>query len=193
MIRGWPGGNKKLTRGGAGKMNIVEKTREFVTPLYNKKDIGHNFAHIERVIRQASRIAANYSVDDELLMLGAYFHGVIHIDEGKVRDFLRREKVAEDRISRIVQVAWESQGDRTPVLLEGKILHDAHFLEGGKTFFIVKTIMIGASKGESLQQITEHIKIPAEVPQSALPELQAEYDEKDRFTRDFINSLSKNL
>lgn len=174
-------------------MTIVEKTKEFVVPFYEKKDIGHNFAHIERVIKQARIIASNYSADDELLVLGAYFHGVIHIDEGKVIEFLHNEKVPEERIAKIVQAAWDSQRDHIPVLLEGKILHDAHHLEGGKTFFVVKCLLIGASKGESLQEILEHIQIPAEVPKSALPESQAAYNEKDRFTRDFIKSLEENL
>jgi uncharacterized protein len=175
-------------------MTVVEKAREFVMPFYAKKDIGHGFSHIERVLKTARKIGKNYTADDELLVLGAYFHGVIHLDEEKVIKFLRDSKVPEDRISKIVQVAWNSQRDRIPVLLEGKIIHDTHFLEGGKTFFVVKLIMIGASKGESLQEILEYMKkTPDEVPQSALSELQAAYDEKDRFTRDFVDSLSENL
>jgi uncharacterized protein len=174
-------------------MNIIEKAKEFVMPYYLEKDIGHDFSHIERVLKLAVKIAERYAVDNELLTLGAYFHGVIHLDEEKVIKFLRDKKVPGERILKIVQVAWDSQRDRTPVLLEGKILHDAHFLEGGKTFFVAKTIIIGASKGESLQEIIEHMTPPPEVPKSALPELQAEYDEKDRFTRDFIKNLSEYL
>jgi uncharacterized protein len=174
-------------------MNIIEKTKIFVMPLYDEKDIGHNFSHIERVFKQAKIIAAKYPADDELLALGAYFHGVIYTDEGKVTEFLHEERVPHDRIATIIQVARDSQRDQTPLSLEGKILHDAHHLEGGKTFFVVKNIMIGASKGETLQEIVEHMTVPPEVPKSALPELQAEYDEKDRFTRDFINDLTKNL
>jgi uncharacterized protein len=141
----------------------------------------------------ARKIASNYSIDDELLVLGAYFHGMINSNEGKVREFLRNEKVPEKRIVVIMQAARDSQRGSTPILLEGKILHDAHFLEGGKTFFVIKAIMIGVSKGESLQEILEHIEISAGAPKSALPESQAAYDEKDRFTRDFIDSLRKNL
>ena len=174
-------------------MNIIEKAKTFVMPFYDKKDIGHNFSHIERVLKQARKIAAKYQADDELIVLGAYFHGVIYTHEGKVTEFLRGERVTQDRIATIIQIAWDSQRDHTPLLLEGKILHDAHHLEGGKTFFVVKTIMIGASKGESLQEMAEHMTVPPEVPKSALPELQAEYDEKDRFTRDFINDFSKSL
>jgi uncharacterized protein len=174
-------------------MNIIERTKKFVMPFYDKKDIGHNFTHIERIIKQAMIIKSNYPVDEELLMLGAYFHGLIYRDKKKSREFLRNQNVPEDRINKIVQVAEDSQRDSTPILLEGKILHDAHFLEGGKAFFVTKAIMIGASKGESLQEMLEHVKIPPKVPKSALPELQVEYDEKDRFTREFIDSIRNNM
>jgi uncharacterized protein len=122
-------------------MKLIEKVKVFVQPYYNKKDLMHNFSHITRVLKLAEKIAKNYQVDNELLIIGAYFHGVIHLDEKKVVNFLQSNKIDEQKIKKILQISWDSQKDSTSDLIEGKILHDAHLLEGGKTYLIVKSLV----------------------------------------------------
>ena len=174
-------------------MTLIEKAKAFVMPFYTKKDIAHDFRHIQRVLRTARRLAERYEADDELIDLGALFHGVIHIDEKQVTDFLHAEGLPEGRIASIVQAAWDSQVGREPVLLEGKILHDAHLLEGGKTFWVVKTLILGTARGETLQETLEFYRTHRSSSRCSLPESQEEFEEKVRFTREFFDDLSENV
>jgi len=36
--------------------------------------------------------------------------------------------------------------------MEGKILHDAHMIEGGKIYLIVKSLITGSVRGQTLEQ-----------------------------------------
>jgi uncharacterized protein len=67
----------------------VSDVEEFVRKDYEAKDLMHSLSHIRRVLRVAQDLAQNHSADSELLMLGAYFHGVIYSKENDVRDFLK--------------------------------------------------------------------------------------------------------
>ena len=147
-------------------------------PFYEKKDTMHDISHIERVLGLTQKMSENYSIDEELLELGAYFHGVIHLEEETVIDFLKSQHLSEERIDQIRQVAWDSQRDKTPQLIEGKILHDAHLLEGGKTFWIVKSLVLGTAHGESLSKIVEFMKTSTSDYHCVLPESQDKYIEK---------------
>lgn len=51
-------------------------------------------------------------------------------------NLLKTQNLPEEKINKIVKVAWEFQKDIKPETIEGKILHDAHLIEGGKTFLI---------------------------------------------------------
>ena len=108
---------------------------KFVKPYYADKDIMHNIWHIELVQKMINRILANsdYEVDEECLKLATYFHGFIYSDEKKIRQWMSKHNYSDEMISKTIQIAWESQRSEIPETIEGKILHDAHILEGGKT------------------------------------------------------------
>jgi len=117
-----------------------EKLKKFVKPYYETKDIMHNFSHVLRILQEAKKLCKNYDVDKELLTYGAYLHGLIPKHKETVKQFLRKEGLSKQRIKQIIQVAWESHKEAKPKTIEGKILHDAHLIEGGKTFMIVKSL-----------------------------------------------------
>jgi uncharacterized protein len=175
-------------------MTLVKEVEIFVQPYYEGKDLMHNFSHIERVLKLAKRIAKNYQIDNELLVVGAYFHGVIQLDENEVVNFLRTQNTDEERIKKIVQVAWDSQKDSDSSLIEGKILHDAHLLEGGKTFLITKSLITGTARGQSLIETVAYIEENLLGKfECLLPETQKEYEEKETFTQEFLNDLKRNI
>lgn len=125
---------------------------EFVEPYYTDKDIMHNMWHIELVRKMVNKILSisNYDVDEECLMLATYFHGFIYRDEEKIRQWMLSQNYDNETISKTIKIAWESQRSEVPETSEGKILHDAHVLEGGKTYLIVKTLITGSVRGQSL-------------------------------------------
>ena len=175
-------------------MLLLEKARQMVAPYYEDKDIMHDFSHIERILNLALEIGQAYQYDEELLQLGAYFHGMIYIAEAEVVQFLTGEGVAADRVKQVVQIAWGSQKEETTESIEGKILHDAHLLEGGKTFFIVKSLVTGTARGQTLEQTLTYIDQHV-IGQfrCLLPASQAIFEEKEKFTTAFLTDLRQHL
>lgn len=125
---------------------------DFVEPYYVDKDIMHNMWHIELVKRMVNKIlsASSYRVDEECLTMAVYFHGFIYRDEDKIKQWMLAQNFDEETILKTIHIAWESQRSEIPETIEGKILHDAHVLEGGKTYLIVKTLITGSVRGQSL-------------------------------------------
>jgi len=171
-----------------------EELKKFVKPYYEAKDMMHNFSHVLRILREAEKLSKNYDVDKELLTYGAYLHGLIPKYEETVKQFLRKEGLSEQRIKQIIQVAWESHKKAKPKTIEGKILHDAHLIEGGKTFMIVKSLITGTLRGQTLQETIKYIEENLLGKfHCYLPEAQKLYEEKEKFTQKFLKELKTSL
>lgn len=169
---------------------------EFVKPYYADKDIMHNMWHIELVEKKVEEIiaAGNYQVNRENLLLAVYFHGFIYKDEAAIITWLREYGYSEAQIGKIVQIAWESQRKEIPATLEGKILHDAHILEGGKTYMAVKTLITGSVRGQSLRETMEYMeKNVLDKNVCYLPETIPQCDEMNCFARDFLTALQQGV
>jgi uncharacterized protein len=172
----------------------VSDVEEFVRRDYETKDVMHNLSHIRRILRVAQRLALDHTCDSELLMLGAYFHGIIYSRGNDVSEFLKRKGVSQDRIDKAVQIAWESQKESKPETVEGIILHDAHLIEGGKTFLITKSLVTGTARGQTLEETISYIErnILGKF-KCYLPEAQKIYKKKEKFAEDFLSNLKNNL
>jgi HAD superfamily hydrolase (TIGR01549 family) len=110
--------------------NKLEEIENFVKPFYKKRDKMHNFSHIKRFLRFARKLSKEKKkADKEIIICGAYFHGMIRIKEETVKRFLTSLGFSKEKINKIIQAAWESQKDKKPRTLEGKILHNAHLIE----------------------------------------------------------------
>ena len=168
----------------------------FIEPYYAGKDIMHDLWHIRLVDKTVDKIIrqGSYAVDRELLTLAAAFHGFIYQDEPAIRSWLIRKEIPLERIDKIIQVAWESQRPEIPESLEGKILHDAHVLEGGKTYLVVKTLITGSLRGQSLMQTLDFMKNHClGANKCYLPETIRLCEEMNRFTEDFYRNLIDEL
>jgi uncharacterized protein len=167
----------------------------FVAPFYAGKDTMHDLSHVRRILKAVNRLIEPYrgSADEELIACAVYFHGIIREHQEAIIQFLRLSSLAEDRVRQIVQVAQESLKDAEPSSLEGKILHDAHLTEGGTSFLIVKSLMTGAARGQSLAQTLDFFekKILGRF-RCYLPEAQARYDEQTTFARQVLADLRAN-
>lgn len=132
----------------------------FVKQYYEDKDIMHDLSHISRVLIYVGKLlrTGNYETDEDALKYAAYFHGFIYNSEEKIVEWLKCEKISSKMIEKIITVAWESQKDEVAQTLEGKILHDAHMIEGGKTYLIVKSLITGSVRGQTLEQTIEYME-----------------------------------
>lgn len=169
---------------------------EFVAPYYQNKDTMHDLSHIERVLKGAESLAkqSGYDVDMDVVECAAHFHGFVYSDEGAITEWLGRQNLTGERIRQIVQVAWESQKACVPESLEGKILHDAHMIEGGKTFLVVKVLMTGAARGQTLRETIAYLENSVlGKGECYLPEAKGVYREQQEFAREFVKDLREGL
>ena len=174
----------------------MDALREFVEPYYIDKDIMHNMWHIELVKRQVESIISlgNYQVDMESLVLATYFHGFVYSAENEIRYWLKAQQYTDEMIEKTVTIAWESQRSEVPNTIEGKILHDAHVLEGGKTYLIVKTLITGSVRGQSLLQTLDYMeKNVLNKNKCYLPETIPLCDEMNKFTVEFYRELLEGI
>lgn len=173
----------------------------FVTPYYSEKDSMHNLEHIKRIKKMTSILADHYypRVDTDLINTSLYFHGIIHLNNGEetIRNFLKDHGIPEEDIERVIKTAWDSQKDASTnevSTIEGKIVHDAHLLEGGRTFMVIKTFCTGATLGNSIQQSIDWLenKVLGKF-QCILPESQELYELKEAYARLFLADLKSHL
>ncbi|MGL4337470.1 MAG: hypothetical protein ACRCST_11325 [Turicibacter sp.] len=82
-----------------------------------------------------------------------------------------------------------------PQTLEAKILHDAHMSEGGgKTFLIVKSLITGSVRGQSLEETIDYIETHLlHKGQCYLAEAQEVFYQQQVFTKIFMEDLKKGL
>lgn len=169
---------------------------EFVEPYYADKDIMHNMWHIELVKRMVDKIlsAGNYRADEECLKLATYFHGFVYRDEEKIKQWMRKQGYDDETIARTIKIAWESQRSEVPETIEGKILHDAHVLEGGKTYLVVKTLITGSVRGQALPDTLTYMKNNVLGKNECyLPETIPLCKEMNRFTEAFYEELLRGI
>ena len=172
----------------------IEEVEEFVRRDYAEKDIMHGLDHIKHILKEAQKIAEHYDYDPQTLMLGAYFHGIIYKKETEIREFLKNKGFSESETEKVVKIAWESQKDSEPETAEGSILHDAHLIEGGKTFLITKSLVTGTARGQSLEETISFIEQNLLGKfKCHLPEAQKIYEQKESFAREFLDDLRNNL
>lgn len=169
---------------------------EFVEPYYADKDIMHNMWHIELVEKMISRIlsCSSYIVDDECLKLATYFHGFIYVDEERIRQWMQAQHYNDEMIAKTIKIAWESQRSEIPETVEGKILHDAHVLEGGKTYLIVKTLITGSVRGQTLMDTLNFMeKNVLNQNRCYLPETIPMCEEMNEYTNSFFAELKAGI
>ena len=168
----------------------------FIKPYYENKDIMHNMWHINLVKKEVDKILAisDYDVNYNNLLYALYFHGFIYSDENKIREFLNKHSFSNDDIENIIKIAWESQRGEEPKTIEGKILHDAHVLEGGKTYLVVKTLITGSLKGQNLEETLKFMKNNVlNKNKCYLKETIPLCEEMNKYTNDFYQEIMKEV
>ena len=129
-----------------------------------------------------------------LCSLPLYFHGFIYRDQKKIEWWLADNGLHDSEIQKIVKIAWESQRPETPKTFEGKLLHDAHVLESGKTYTVVKTLITCSVRGQTLEQTLNFIKNNVlNKNKCYLPETIKLCDEMNDYTNKFYNELIKGI
>lgn len=132
---------------------MMNQIIEFVRPYYEKKDMMHDMSHIKRVMDALDGLCKDdrsHDYDEDILPVAVYFHGLIKDHKKDVCEFLQSQNCSQTYINRIVELAQDSLKTSQPSSYEGKLLHDAHMIEGGDAFEIVKSLITGSLRGQSL-------------------------------------------
>lgn len=169
---------------------------KFVKPYYADKDIMHNMWHIELVRKMVDKILSisDYDVDKECLTLATYFHGFIYSDEKRIKRWMKEQGYDKNMIAKTIKISWESQRSEIPETIEGKILHDAHVLEGGKTYLVVKTLITGSVRGQSLSDTLNFMeKNVLNKNNCYLPETIPLCKEMNEYTNEFFKDISEGI
>lgn len=169
----------------------IEDIIEFSRPFYENKDPAHNFLHADKVYKLAKKIAQEVKIEHNniYLVCGAFFHGFDKKYEQKIVDFLLKNSVQEKEISLITQVAKETHNDTAAFSNEGKILHDAHLLEGGSYSIVIKSIITGISRGWTQKRIAAYIENKVGLFQCNFPYTQKIYKKRERIALKFADQM----
>ena len=174
----------------------MENLINIVEPYYEDKDIMHNMWHIKMVKQQIDKILklGEFDIDYDSLIHAMYFHGFIYSDETAIRDYLKKNNYDDSKIEKIIKIAWESHRNEIPKTLEGKILHDAHVLEGGKTYLVVKTLITGSVRGQDLEKTLSFMKENVlNKNKCYLNETIPLCEEMNKYTNEFSKDLIKGI
>lgn len=179
-----------------GRTMNENRLKAFAEPYYRHKDIMHNMWHIELVRKWMDRIITlgTYQPDYECLLYALYFHGFIYTEETAVRNWLYSEGIDAKKADFIIRVSLESQRPEIPESLEGKILRDAHVLEGGKTYLVVKTLITGSVRGQDLPGTLDFMKKNVlDRNRCYLPETIPLCEEMNSYARRFLSELENGI
>lgn len=146
------------------KEQIIAETTEFVQQKLKDAEGGHDWFHIQRVLKNAREIAAGEDVNLFVVELGALLHDIadykFHNGDESVgpkiaRDFLERKKVSETVIQHVENIInWvsfkggnEQQTFNSPEL---QVVQDADRLDALGAIGIARTFNYGGFKNRPL-------------------------------------------
>lgn len=125
---------------------------------------GHDWWHVNRVVRMARRLAEEEHADAFIAELAAWLHDIaddkLTGDEAagvaRLRDWLAAQQVAPDTVMRVMDIITTMSfggGGRAPVAtLEGQIVQDADRLDAIGAIGIARAFAYGGSRGLPLHE-----------------------------------------
>lgn len=137
-------------------LQILEKTQQYIQNQFSGETTGHDYFHIERVVKVAKRIAEEENADVFLVELAAWLHDVgdyklnngIDKSEELISGFLSGLNVPEETISKTIEIVSQvsfSKG-KTAESLEARIVQDADRLDAIGAIGIARVFAYGGSK-----------------------------------------------
>lgn len=143
---------------------ILKNTRSFVKQTLQNAEGGHDWFHIQRVVKNSREIAAGENVDSFIVELGALLHDIadskFHDGDESVgpkvaRDFLKNQEVSEEIINHVVKIIENISfkgGNITQEFTsaELQVIQDADRLDALGAIGIARTFNYGGHKGRPL-------------------------------------------
>lgn len=135
---------------------VLQITQKWIQAEFSGEGTGHDYFHIERVVKVARRIAQQEKANLFLVELAAWLHDVgdyklhdgVDKSEELIRAFLSELNLSEQIISQTIEIVSQvsfSKGNQ-PTSLEAKIVQDADRLDALGAIGIARVFAYGGSK-----------------------------------------------
>ncbi|PYI51893.1 HD domain-containing protein [Paenibacillus flagellatus] len=141
---------------------VLSRATEFARAFHEGEASGHDWPHIERVVRMARRLAAAEGADPFVCELAALLHDVADEklnpskEEGlaRVREWLQAESVEAEtagHVMDIISTMSYGAGENTPMrTAEGRVVRDADRLDAIGAIAIARTFVYAGWKGHPI-------------------------------------------
>ena len=144
---------------------LFEKCQQIVEGIYNRFDASHDFAHIERVLKNAEEILQQESAaNGEIVRLAVLLHD---IDDAKYQtegqltasDIIRTIGASDDLSQQVFacidSVSFSGGNTKELTSIEGAIVRDADRLDAIGAIGIARTFAFGGARGRKLYDTNE--------------------------------------
>lgn len=108
--------------------NRIDALKEIVKPYYQSDDPGHDWLHIQRVAKNALKIAKHVQVDKETMLAGVYCHDLVNIP----KDHPDRAKASELSANTSAQLLKEAGFNEAEIRKTQSIVIEHSFSRGLK-------------------------------------------------------------
>ncbi len=142
------------------KPEILALTQAYIKKTFLDEGTGHDYFHIERVVKNAKKILVTEIADSFLVELAAWTHDIgdyklhdgVDKSEELIREFLESINVEEESIVKVLEIVSQvsfSKGN-VPTTIEAKIVQDADRLDAIGAVGIARCFAYGGSVGNIL-------------------------------------------
>ncbi|WP_203246506.1 HD domain-containing protein [Sporosarcina beigongshangi] len=144
---------------------LLDKCQQIVEGIYNQFDASHDFAHIERVLKNAEEILQKEATaNEEVVRLAVLLHD---IDDAKYQtegqltatDILQTIGASEDLALQVLacveSVSFSGGNAKELTSIEGAIVRDADRLDAIGAIGIARTFAFGGARGRKLYDKSE--------------------------------------
>jgi uncharacterized protein len=149
-------------------VEIIEKCKQIVVEVYNKFDASHDFAHIERVMKNAESILVKEpSANEEVVRLAVLLHDIEDAkyksdDNPSVLEILQvigaDYELSQEVLACIESVSFSGGNAKDISSIDGAIVRDADRLDAIGAIGIARTFAFGGAKGRKLYDTDEMVR-----------------------------------
>ena len=136
--------------------------------IYNKFDASHDFAHIERVMKNAEEILVGEpSANEEVVRLAVLLHDIEDAkyksdDNPSVREILQvigaDDELSKKVLACIESVSFSGGNAKDITSIDGAIVRDADRLDAIGAIGIARTFAFGGARGRKLYDTDEMVR-----------------------------------
>ncbi|AKP67324.1 HD domain-containing protein [Companilactobacillus ginsenosidimutans] len=140
----------------------IQKIQNYSHQKMSGDTTGHNFDHIQRVVKMAKRLLQEEKTDPLITIAAAYLHDVADdklVDdpaelEQEIREFLKTIELTDEQIEEILYITHnlgysKSLSANPPKLsLSGQVVQDADRLDAIGAIGITRAVYYGGANGE---------------------------------------------